>query len=277
MIDLPGLSWHVFSTHDVPWRFVKKCLERNAIIADRTFVWANNPVEKDTIAGLADHEDVDGLLVTRGPNRGLDIYDVPNLVGEFMRKGRIGIEEERPDWVMFHDDDDTYPRAEGFPEYLAEWIESPSQVMVMRQVYLWEHEGVMRIDPFRTIGWHARYAKVPREGITWNNPVRTRCRPNVDEADPWSCPWPLIHYTTFNRAMRQRYHDRNDQRNGGGAKGGPEDRRYWVEDPDAVLLRADPELKVDSYPAMLRAVDAGELPEGSWKNGDGSWLKDFKA
>lgn len=279
MYDLPGRGWHIFSTHDVPWRIARPCLERNAKIVEKTYAWANNHTCPETVQGLSTHEDVQGLLVTREPFGDLPIYDIPYQVGEAQRVWLNGDKTpEPPDWIAFHDDDDTFPLSEEFPQYLADWIESDSQVMHMRQFYLWHHSGVIRVDGFRTVGFHARYVKVPKDGkpLRWWKPYQTRCRPHVDEAKQWACPWPLLHYTVFDEEMRDRYHERNRMKSFGGAKGGREDRRFWVNDPDATLMRLDPELKELDYCKIIRDVDGGRPPEGTWKHGDGSWLEDFK-
>jgi len=277
-MDLPSKGWHVFSTHDVPWRVVKICLERNAEIVDKTFCWVNNPVCPEVVGALSAHPSVGGCLVTNGPVRNLAIYDTPYQTGDLCRRWLSAPRAPGlpPPWVVFHDDDDMWPVAAGFPQYLADWIESGSQVMVMRQLYLWGHPNVCRIDNFRTIGWHARYAKVPAGGLKWSPPIQTRCRPHADESETWCCPWPLLHFTVFDRGMRQRYHDRRRLKTPGGMKGDGTDIRYHVDVPDAHLLKYDPEIMCVELVSMLRSADAGVYPSGSWQDGDGSWTEDFK-
>ena len=274
---MPSSGWHVFSTHDVPWRIVRPCLVRNAQLVDRTFVWVNNPVCRETLVHLSDHPAVSGLLLTREPAMStLPIYDLPTQVGEMWRSWLFKRRRPaRPAWVSFHDDDDMWPVASGFPAYFQEWIESDSRLMLMRQLYLWGHPNVARIDNFRTVGWHARFAKVPRDGISWT-PIQTRCRPHVDESQIWCCPWPLLHFTVFDREMRQRYHDRRAANTPGGVKGDGTDARYHVDVPDAHLIRYDREMTCVEYVEILRAADRGSYPDGVWLEGDGSWVKDFE-
>lgn len=250
----------IVATRYKPGWIVRECLDSVAPFVDGVIVWVNNPEYEDACHVVEHHPSV----VFSWEEYGCKPLHHARFRNVLLQRARsiCACNDYEPKYIVFIDDDEAFPQANGFPEFFWSWVNSDSELLLFRLMRFWNDKNTIRVDNKVRVSPHAKVVKYSDE-LMWTSsctPTNQRSIPR-DKRKWQKSPWPLRHYRTVTDEERQTYRKMKGVDNLPDNELPPAIRRGIN---GAVFAPYDPEITTAEFVQTIRAVKAGSIPAHCW-------------